>query len=161
MKRTITILIIILVLLLPAASFGADKQLATEFSKLSGVEESFKTLSMKIDEIAGADTKPDRVYAMQDLSCLCKTSKMQVHSLISLYSVVNLVKDESKFQSREADLLKRKCRYAYNDFSRRTAFVSDILTKAKDQNLRDLAFIFEAQLKIVLEQMKAINSRLK
>ena len=161
MKRTAITLITILALLLPTAAFCAGKQLAEEFGKLSGVEASFKTLSMKIDNIAGADTKPDRVYAMQDMSGLCKTSKMQVHSLTSLYSVVNLVKDESKFQNSEAELLKRKCAYAYNDFSRRKAFVRDILAKAKEQNLKDLALIFEAQLKIVLEQLKAINSKLQ
>ncbi|WP_419783900.1 hypothetical protein [Maridesulfovibrio sp.] len=161
MKKSVIILTTILALMLPAAAFCAENKLAEEFGKISGVEASFRTLSMKIDKISGADTKPDRVYALQDMSGLCKTSKMQIHSLTSLYSVVNLVKRDSKFQSHEAELLKRKCAYAYNDFNRRKNFVRDILAKAKEQKLRDLALIFDAQLNIVLEQLTAINNKLK
>lgn len=160
MKKTVITMITILALTIPTAAFCADKLLADDFSKLSGVEASFRTLSMKIDQIAGADTKPDRVYALQDMSGLCKTSKMQVHSLTSLYSVVNLVKKESKFQNQEAEQLKRKCAYAYNDFNRRKAFVRDILAKAKEDKLKDLAHIFDAQLKIVLKLLTDINNKL-
>ncbi|ACS80679.1 hypothetical protein [Maridesulfovibrio salexigens] len=161
MKKTIITLIITLVLLAPSAGFCGTPDISAQFDKLSGVEASFRTLGMKIDKITGADTKPDRVYALQDMSDMCKTSKMQVHSLTSLFSVVNLVKREKNFQNREAELLKKKCGYAYNDFSRRKAFIRDILAKAKDQKLKDLAHIFDAQLEIVLEQLTAINNKFK
>lgn len=150
-----------LTLLAATPAFSAGPDLSDEFGKLSGVEASFRTLRMKIDKIAGADTKPERVYAMQDMSDMCKTSKMQIHSLTSLFSVVNLVKRETKFKDKEAQLLKKKCGYAYNDFSRRKTFVRDILAKAKEQKLKDLAHIFDAQLEIVMEQLVKINNKLK
>ena len=161
MKKTIIMLIISLALLAPCAGFCGTPDISAQFTKLSGVEASFRTLGMKIDKITGADTKPDRVYALQDMSDMCKTSKMQVHSLTSLFSVVNLVKSETSFQNREAELLQKKCGYAYNDFSRRKAFIRDILAKAKDQKLKDLAHIFDAQLEIVLEQLTEINNKFK
>ena len=161
MKKTVITLIVIMALLAPCAGFCGTPDISTQFNKLSGVEASFRTLGMKIDKITGADTQPDRVYALQDMADMCKTSKMQVHSLTALFSVVNLVKREKKFHSREADLLKRKCGYAYNDFNRRKIFIRDILSKAKDQKLKDLAHIFDAQLEIVLEQLTAINNKFK
>ncbi|NDV22024.1 hypothetical protein [Desulfovibrio sp. JC022] len=161
MKKTFITLIITIALLAPCTGFCKAPDISAQFSKLSGVEASFRTLGMKIDKTTGADAQPDRVYALQDMADMCKTSKMQVHSLTSLFSVVNLVKREKNFQSREADLLKKKCGYAYNDFKRRKIFIRDILAKAKDQKLKDLAHIFDAQLAIVLEQLTEINSKLK
>lgn len=161
MKRIFVTLIVIVALLAPALGFCNQPNISTEFDELSAVEASFRTLGMKIDKITGADTQPDRVYALQDMSDMCKTSKMQVHSLTSLFSVVNLVKRETKFKDKQAELLKRKCGYAYNDFNRRKIFIRDILAKAKDQKLKDLAHIFDAQLAIVLDQLTAINSKLK
>ncbi|WP_319779125.1 hypothetical protein [Maridesulfovibrio sp.] len=161
MKKIIITSLITLVLLIPAAGFCGTTDMIAQFDKLSGAESSFKTLGMKIEKITGADTRPDRVYALQDMADLCKTSKMQVHSLTSLFSVVNLVKKEKNFESKEAKLLKRKCGYAYNDFNRRRVFIRDILIKAKDQKVKDLAHIFDAQLEIVLEQLTVINHKLK
>ncbi|WP_320174978.1 hypothetical protein [Maridesulfovibrio sp.] len=161
MKKTIITLIITLALLTPCSAFCGTPDLSAQFDKLSGVEASFRTLGMKIDKITGADTKPDRVYALQDMADMCKSSKMQVHSLTALFSVVKLVKSEKKFENSEAALLKKKCGYAYNDFNRRKTFIRDILAKAKDQKVKDLAHIFDAQLEIVLEQLAAINSKFK
>ncbi|NDV26945.1 hypothetical protein [Desulfovibrio sp. JC010] len=160
MKKTIFSTIMILALLAPTAGFCSKANLSTEFDKLSGAEAAFKKLGMNIDKISGSDTRPERVYALQDMAGLCRTSKMQVHSLTSLFSVVNLVKREKKFQSKEAELLKRKCGYAYNDFKRRKIFIRDILAKAKEQKLKDLAHIFDAQLEIVLEQLTQINGKI-
>lgn len=161
MKKTFIILIVTMALLAPCLGFCKTAGIAPHFGNLSEVEASFKTLSMKIDQLTGADTQPDRVYALQDMADMCRICKMQVHSLTSLFSVVNLVKREKKFQSREAELLKRKCGYAYNDFNRRKIFIRDVLAKAKEQKLKDLAHIFDAQLTIVLQQLTAINNKLK
>ncbi len=161
MKKIFVTLIVIMALLVPSLGFCNQPNISAEFEGLSVVETSFRTLGMKIDKITGADAQPDRVYALQDMSDMCKTSKMQVHSLTSLFSVVNLVKRETKFKGKQAELLKRKCGYAYNDFNRRKIFIRDILSKAKDQKLKDLAHIFEAQLTIVLDQLSAINNKLK
>lgn len=156
----VIILVLLFALTVPVTAIADSPDLSVPFNKLSGIEEALKTLSTNIDKIAGADTQPDRVYALQDMAGLCKTSKMQVHSLNSLFSVVNLVKREKKFQSREAKLLKIKCGYALNDFKRRKTFVTDILNKASEQKLKDLAQIFSAQLSIVLKQLDLINQKL-
>ncbi len=157
MRKIIFTLLLAFLVSMPNTALCMSRDLSSAFGKLSGVESALKNLGKNIDKLAGADTQPDRVYAMQDMSNMCKTSKMQVHSLNSLFSVVNLVKREKKFQSKEAALLKIKCGYALNDFNRRKAFIKDILVKAKDQKLRDLAHIFDAQLNIVLKQLVAIN----
>ncbi|WP_319759070.1 hypothetical protein [Maridesulfovibrio sp.] len=159
MKKIGLCLVIIVALLAPAAGFCAVQDLSVQFSKLSDTEKAIKTLRMEIDKIAGSDTRPDRVYALQDMADMCKTSKMQVHSLSSLFSVVNLVKKEKKFQSREAKLLKKKCGYAFNDFKRRKLFIKDISAKVKEERVQALARRFDAQLKIILEQLSEINSK--
>ncbi|WP_432737264.1 hypothetical protein [Maridesulfovibrio sp. FT414] len=159
--RNILILIFLFSLTaIPAAALCSEPDLQTEFSALAGTEAALKTLSRQIDTATGAEKEPDRIYAMQDMAGLCKSSRMQVHSLNSLFSVVKLVKMDQKFQSKEAALLKMKCGYAYNDFTRRQAFVQDIMKKAADQSLLDLAYIFDAQLKIVVNKLKIINSKL-
>ncbi len=156
-------MIIFVLALMLAAPSGAkcdDSTLHTAFAKLSGIEAALATLSRQIDKAAGMDSQPDRVYAMQDMSGLCKSSKMQVHSLNSLFSVVKLIKSEKRFESDESRRLKKQCGYAFNDFNRRRVFVLDILKKAKDQTLRDLAHIFDAQLGIAVKQLTKINAKL-
>lgn len=161
MRKIIFPLLLALLVSMPTTALCGSSDRSTAFGKLSGVEAALKNLAKNIDKLAGSDTQPDRVYAMQDMASMCKTSKMQVHSLNSLFSVVNLVKREKSFQNKEAILLKRKCGYALNDFNRRKAFVRDVLAKAKDQKLKDLAQIFDAQLAIVLKQLAAINKTFK
>ncbi|CCO24989.1 hypothetical protein [Maridesulfovibrio hydrothermalis] len=152
-----------LILLIASPVIAAEKkpELSTPFGELSEVEGALKTLSKNIEKVSGSDTRPDRIYALQDMAAMCKTSKMQVHSLNSLFSVVKLVKREKNFQSKEAVLLKKKSSYAFNDFNRRKAFITNIIINAKDQKLRDLAHIFNAQLSIILKQLTAINKQLK
>lgn len=160
MKKIIFLLLLVLIAT-PCTANCAESGMEQAFGKLSGVESAFKTLARQIDKAAGMEAQPDRVYAMQDIAGLCKTSLTQIHSLNSLFSVVNLVKREKRFESREAAMLKKKCSYAFNDFNRRRAFAVDILTKAKDRKLKDLAQIFDAQLSIVLKQLNIINAELK
>ena len=157
MKKIILSLLLLFIAIGPAHAEILSSDLSVPFSKLSAVQKSLNTLGSNISEAAGADTEPDRIYAMQDMANMCKVSATQVHSLNSLFSVVNLVKGKDSFKKKEADMLKSKCGYAFNDISRRKTFVKDILAKAKDQTLKDLAKIFEAQLNIVLKQLSKIN----
>ncbi len=160
MRKTAIILLLALIMAVPAGAYCAESELSASFGRLSGTENALRTLSRQIDEAVGAETKPERLYAMQDMAGLCNSSRMQVHSLSSLFSMVNLVKREN-VQDKQTSLLKKKCGYAFNDFSRRRAFVLDILQKAKDSRLRDLAKIFDAQLAIAIKELSKINSQMK
>lgn len=159
MRKTVGLMLLVLTLAMPGTVFAKGNDLTEAFNKLSGTEAALRTLSKQIDKAVGSEATPDRVYAMQDMAGLCSSSKMQVHSLNSLFSLVNLVKRE-KVQDNQTAQLKKKCLYAFNDFTRRRAFVMDILKKAKDQRLRDLAHIFEAQLEIILEQLARIKANI-
>ncbi|MBI9111501.1 hypothetical protein [Maridesulfovibrio ferrireducens] len=167
MRNFFIILILASIICIPISAKCNDSDtsqksnLTQYFRNLSEVEAALKKIGANLDKIAGSDAQPDRAYALQDLANLCQTSRIQVHSLNSLYSVVNIVKREKEFQSKETTILKEKSGYAYNDFLRRKNFVHDIIVKANDQKLKDLAYILEAQLNIVLKQLKLIKKELK
>ncbi len=138
-----------------------ESNIAQSFKKLSGVESALKTMGVTLDNLAGTDATPDRTFALQDLANLCKTSRLQVHGLNSIYSVISIVKHEKRFETKEAKELKQKSIFATNDFLRRQVFVHNIVIKTSDQKLKDLAYILEAQLNIILKQLKLINKELK
>ncbi|WP_031483890.1 hypothetical protein [Maridesulfovibrio frigidus] len=161
MRNTFIIMIFALIMSFASPAFCSESIIPKTFGKLSEVESALKKIGQNLDKIAGSASQPDRVFALQDLANLCKTSRMQVHGLNSLYSVANVVKREKRFESKEAAMLKEKCRYATNDFLRRKTFVHDIIVKTRDQKLKDLAYILEVQLDITLNNLSIISKNLK
>lgn len=167
MRNFILILILASIICLPVSAKCSEADTSQKsnmdqiFKKLSGVEAALKTMGTKLDNIAGSDITPDRTFALQDLANMCRTSRLQVHGLNSLYSVISIVKREKRFETKEAKELKQRIMYADSDFWRREVFVHDIIIKTTDQKLKDFAYIFEVQLNIVLKQLKLFNKELK
>ncbi len=161
MRNSFIIMALALLMSFASPAFCSENIIPKTFGKLSEVGSALKKIGQNLDQIAGSASQPDRVFALQDLANLCKTSRMQVHGLNSLYSVVFVVKREKGFESKEAIMLKDKCGYATNDFLRRKTFVHDIIIKTSDQKLKDLAYILEAQLDITLNNLSIIRKKLK
>ncbi len=161
MRNSFIIIALALIMGFATPAFCSENIIPKAFGKLSEVEAALKKIGQNLDKIAGSASQPDRVFALQDLANLCKTSRMQVHGLNSLYSVVYVVKREKGFESKEAVMLKDKCKFATNDFLRRKTFIHDMTLKASDQKLKDLAYILGAQLNITLNNLSIISKNLK
>ncbi|SMF40037.1 hypothetical protein [Desulfovibrio gilichinskyi] len=167
MRNFFLIILLVSIICIPVSAKCGESEtsqksnIAHSFKKLSEVESALKTMGVNLDNIAGSDSTPDRTFALQDLANLCRTSRLQVHGLNSIYSVISIVKNEKRFETKEAKELKQKSIFANHDFRRRQVFVNDIVIKTSDQKLKDLAYILEAQLNIILKQLKLINIELK
>ena len=157
MSALLKILLLVLATLTPVSAHCVEQEITQNFNELVRIEISLQTMVENFAKMTGADTRPADIYALQDIAAICETSRKQIHSLNSLYSAETLTTRGKKIQGKKEAVLREKNEYALKDFARRKIFIREILHTAEDQKLKDMAYLFEAQINKILKQLVLIN----